>query len=234
MGLAPPSGPQTQCGKDTLPLSGDPHHRWEQKKSGKGEDKNWPKTLWIPKLPGTSRRTKKDKKAKTSAQREHRVEQSRSKTHVVLPDVQGMMEWLQQVFKKHNIALHAKPGYTLRQALVAPKDKLSSDENNCMRTVVRHLLNFKMWQVQLLLTINTFDNCCLWSSSEWGYHSIGCSSLVLLISHCLIKSVLLKQMLCILWIRINMPFKEWQISIIMLWGANKGFTLPESSPYWPF
>ena len=58
-------------------------------------------------------------------------EQTRSKTHVVphvvLPYVQGMTERLQRVFKKH-IALHSKPGYTLRQALVAPKDKLSSDE----------------------------------------------------------------------------------------------------------
>ena len=32
------------------------------------------------------------------------------------------------MFRKHNIALHSKPGYTLRQALVAPKDKLSSDD----------------------------------------------------------------------------------------------------------
>ena len=32
------------------------------------------------------------------------------------------------MFRKHDIALHTKLGYTLRQALVAPKDKLSSDE----------------------------------------------------------------------------------------------------------
>ena len=31
------------------------------------------------------------------------------------------------MFQKHNIALLLKPGYTLRQALVDPKDKLSSD-----------------------------------------------------------------------------------------------------------
>ena len=33
--LAPPGGPQTQCGKDTLQPSGDPHHRWGQKKESK-------------------------------------------------------------------------------------------------------------------------------------------------------------------------------------------------------
>ena len=38
-----------------------------------------------------------------------------------------MMEWLHNEFKKHAIALHLKPGYTLRQALLALKDKLSSD-----------------------------------------------------------------------------------------------------------
>ena len=38
---------------------------------------------------------KKDKKTKTSVQREQQGEQKRSKTHVVLPYVQGMTEWLQ-------------------------------------------------------------------------------------------------------------------------------------------
>ena len=33
------------------------------------------------------------------------------------------------MFRKHDISLHSKLGYTLRQALVAPKDKLSSGEN---------------------------------------------------------------------------------------------------------
>ena len=66
----------------------------------------------------------KAKKTKTLAQIEHQGEQSRFKTHVV----QGMTERLQQVFKKHDITLLSKPGYTLRQALVAPRDKLSSYE----------------------------------------------------------------------------------------------------------
>ena len=61
-------------------------------------------------------------------QREQQGEQTRSKTHVVLLYVQGMTERLQQVFRKHDIALHSKPGYTVKQALVDPKDKLSGDE----------------------------------------------------------------------------------------------------------
>ena len=47
------------------------------------------------------------------------------------------MERLQRVFKKHDIALHSKSGYTLRQELVAPKDKLSSDEKQGLIYSVR-------------------------------------------------------------------------------------------------
>ena len=60
---------------------------------------------------------KKDKKTKTSVQRKQQVDQTRSKTHVVLLYIQGMTGWFQRVFRKHEIALHSKPGYTLRQAL---------------------------------------------------------------------------------------------------------------------
>ena len=66
---------------------------------------------------------KKEKKNKTSVQREQLGEETRSKTHVVLWYIQGITEQLQRVFKKHDNALHSKPGYTRSQALVAPKDK---------------------------------------------------------------------------------------------------------------
>ena len=71
---------------------------------------------------------KKDKKTKTIAQREQQGEKKRSKMHVVLPYIQRMMERVQQMFRKHDIALHSNPRCTLRQALKATKDKVSSDE----------------------------------------------------------------------------------------------------------
>ena len=49
-----------------------------------------------------------------------------------------MKKWLQQVFRKHDIALHSKPAYTFRQALVASKDKLSSDEKQGVIYSVRY------------------------------------------------------------------------------------------------
>ena len=36
--------------------------------------------------------------------------------HIVLPYVKGIVERLQRVYKKNNIALHSKAGYTIRQA----------------------------------------------------------------------------------------------------------------------
>ena len=84
--------------------------------------------MWIPTLGIPSTKEGQESQDQTSVQREQQGEQTRSKTNVVLLYVQGMTEQLQWVFRKHDIALHSKPGYTLRQALVAPKDKLSSDE----------------------------------------------------------------------------------------------------------
>ena len=109
-------------------------HRRGQKKSGKGENKNWLETMQIPTL-GTPRRTQE--RWKISAQREHLGNYPRSKTHVNLPHVHGMLEWLQQVCTKHDIALHTKLGYTLTQALLAPKNKLSSDEKQWVIYSVR-------------------------------------------------------------------------------------------------
>ena len=70
-----------------------------------------------------------DMKVKTSVQRDQQGEQTRSKTNILIQYEQGMTEQLQRVFRKnHDIAEHLKSGYTLREALVAPKDTLSSDE----------------------------------------------------------------------------------------------------------
>ena len=83
--------------------------------------------MWIPEV-GTPRWTKEGQESQDLSAKRTKGEQTRCKTHVILLYVQGMIERLQQVFRKHDIALHSKPGYTLRQASVAPKGKLSSDE----------------------------------------------------------------------------------------------------------
>ena len=56
---------------------------------------------------------KKDKETKTLAWREQQGEQERSKMHVVLPYTQGMMERIQRVFRKHDIANHSIGGACL-------------------------------------------------------------------------------------------------------------------------
>ncbi|XP_013411770.1 uncharacterized protein LOC106174656 [Lingula anatina] len=51
-----------------------------------------------------------------------------AKQSIVLPYCQGLSEKLSRVYKKYNIKLHHKPGWTLRQALVKPKDPLTQGE----------------------------------------------------------------------------------------------------------
>ena len=65
---------------------------------------------------------------------------------MVLPYVAGLSEKLNRVYKKHNITLCSKPGYTLRQALVAPKDPVEPPDkcgvvysiecSNCPKTYI--------------------------------------------------------------------------------------------------
>ena len=47
-----------------------------------------------------------------------------SRQFVVLPYMKGVTEHLQRVFKKHDIKLNAKAGYTVRNTVVSPKDSL--------------------------------------------------------------------------------------------------------------
>ena len=56
------------------------------------------------------------------------VEDGKSKQYAVLPYTKGVAERLQRAFRKHSIALHAKAGFTIRNAVVSPKDPLDSDE----------------------------------------------------------------------------------------------------------
>ena len=51
-----------------------------------------------------------------------------NKGYAVLPYMKGTIERLQRVFRKHNVQLFSKAGYTIRNALVSPKDKLSDGE----------------------------------------------------------------------------------------------------------
>ncbi|KAI8482491.1 Titin-like [Branchiostoma belcheri] len=49
-------------------------------------------------------------------------------SYLVLPYIQGVTERLKRVYTKHNVSLYSKPGFTLRNALVRPKDPLAPGE----------------------------------------------------------------------------------------------------------
>ena len=55
-------------------------------------------------------------------------EANRPKTYAVLPYMHGVTERLQRVFKKHSVSLYSKAGYTVRNAVVNPKDPLDMVE----------------------------------------------------------------------------------------------------------
>ena len=48
---------------------------------------------------------------------------------VVLPYTAGLSEKLARIYKRHSISLVSKPANTLRNILVAPKDKLPKEKN---------------------------------------------------------------------------------------------------------
>ena len=52
------------------------------------------------------------------------VEDMKRKQYAVLPYMTGITERLQRTFRKHNIALYAKAGFTNRNAMVSPQDPL--------------------------------------------------------------------------------------------------------------
>ena len=55
-------------------------------------------------------------------------QEKKHKLFVVLPYMKGMTERLQRAYKKHNISLYSKAGFTIRNALVSPKDPLDHSE----------------------------------------------------------------------------------------------------------
>ena len=50
------------------------------------------------------------------------------KGYAVVPYVRGVTERLKRVFKKHGIILYPKAGYTIKNAVVRPKDPLDTGE----------------------------------------------------------------------------------------------------------
>ncbi|XP_019627206.1 PREDICTED: uncharacterized protein LOC109472073 [Branchiostoma belcheri] len=49
-------------------------------------------------------------------------------SYLVLPYIHGVTERLKRVYAKHNVSPYSKPGFTLRNALVRPKDPLAPGE----------------------------------------------------------------------------------------------------------
>ena len=68
------------------------------------------------------------------AEAKHDLDQGEGKSktqYVVLPYMKGVMERIQWAFNKHNIRLYSKAGYTVRNAVVSPKDPLEKIQAVC-------------------------------------------------------------------------------------------------------
>ena len=50
------------------------------------------------------------------------VEKKMSQPYAVLPYIDGITERVQRAFKKYDIAMYVKAGFTIRNAVVSPKD----------------------------------------------------------------------------------------------------------------
>ncbi|XP_019636532.1 PREDICTED: uncharacterized protein LOC109479099, partial [Branchiostoma belcheri] len=69
-------------------------------------------------------------------------------SYLVLPYIHGVTERLKRVYAKHNVSLYSKPGFTLRNALVRPKDPLApgekcgnTDTENPVTNLLSHPVN---------------------------------------------------------------------------------------------
>lgn len=62
--------------------------------------------------------------------RKSNTENNKKRSNIVIPYVAGVSEKLKRIFNKHNIPVHFKPGNTLRQKLVHPKDKVPREKQS--------------------------------------------------------------------------------------------------------
>ena len=54
------------------------------------------------------------------------IEDGKSKQYAVVPYMKGVTERIQRAFRKQGFALCAKAGYTIRNAVVSPRDQLDN------------------------------------------------------------------------------------------------------------
>ena len=69
------------------------------------------------------------KEEKNKRKKENKGDQLQSKVMVTIPYVRGVSEALQRTFSRHGVATSMKPHKTLKQLLVHPKDKRSSQDS---------------------------------------------------------------------------------------------------------
>ena len=104
---------------------------------------------------------------------------------LVLPYIKWVSEKLHRIYRKHNITLCSKPGRTIRQALIAPKDPVDMldkcgviyniDCGSCPDNYIGETVELSM---QHLRTLRKFKNSWLamvdlilgWFVSRFGNH----------------------------------------------------------------
>ena len=73
-------------------------------------------------------KTKLRKEQEPKTQELDQGEESNRSQFAILPYMKGVTKRLQRAFRKHNIRLYSKAGFTVRNAVVSPKDPLDTCE----------------------------------------------------------------------------------------------------------
>mgnify|MGYP001824971233 CR=1 FL=1 len=77
---------------------------------------------------GESRSKRQQRSDETNNEVGKDQDRDKPKGYAVVPYVKGVTERLQRVFKKHGISLYPKAGFTIKNAVVRPKDPLDTNE----------------------------------------------------------------------------------------------------------